>query len=234
MTAFDITPLQIPVADPSMVVGHHSHHFHSLPRPQKVPSNCEWIFVVDQTATWLTKCFCCRRSHGKCDTESGEDVGQCREFHRRPQNEGGWWPLGPTLRWPQKLRLWGRRIDSWIVVFLRIRYTMIELFSGLLCTYFCLFSTILLVKSLLMCLCSLFSPTAFTLHHHVMKCAHFCYSKMAILKTMTLVHFRRRRKYSSRSAQEALFAPQGRGRPHQSLKNGHAPSTVRLVWNRLF
>merc|ERR1712113_1052885 len=39
MTAFDITPLQIPVADPSMVVGHHPHHFHSLPRPQKVPSN---------------------------------------------------------------------------------------------------------------------------------------------------------------------------------------------------
>merc|ERR1712141_535747 len=43
MTAFDITPLQIPVADPSMVVGHHpSHHFHSLPRPQKGPSsNCK-------------------------------------------------------------------------------------------------------------------------------------------------------------------------------------------------
>ena len=42
MTAFDITPLQIPVADPSMVVGHHPHHFHSLPRPQKVPSNCKF------------------------------------------------------------------------------------------------------------------------------------------------------------------------------------------------
>merc|ERR1712223_1963601 len=38
MTAFDITPLQIPVADPSVMVGHHPHHFHSLPRPTtKVP-----------------------------------------------------------------------------------------------------------------------------------------------------------------------------------------------------
>jgi len=37
MTAFDITPLQIPVADPNMMVGHHPHHFHSLPRPTKVP-----------------------------------------------------------------------------------------------------------------------------------------------------------------------------------------------------
>jgi len=37
MTAFDITPLQIPVADPNVMVGHHPHHFHSLPRPTKVP-----------------------------------------------------------------------------------------------------------------------------------------------------------------------------------------------------
>ena len=40
MTAFDITPLQIPVADPNMMVGHHPHHFHSLPRPTKVPVSC--------------------------------------------------------------------------------------------------------------------------------------------------------------------------------------------------
>ena len=42
MTAFDITPLQIPVADPNMMVGHHPHHFHSLPRPTKVPVSCKW------------------------------------------------------------------------------------------------------------------------------------------------------------------------------------------------
>ena len=43
MTAFDITPLQIPVADPNMMVGHHPHHFHSLPRPTKVPVSCNLI-----------------------------------------------------------------------------------------------------------------------------------------------------------------------------------------------
>ena len=54
MTAFDITPLQIPVADPSMVVGHHpSHHFHSLPRPQKGPSsNCK-LFSRENTTFFL-------------------------------------------------------------------------------------------------------------------------------------------------------------------------------------
>ena len=54
MTAFDITPLQIPVADPSMVVGHHpSHHFHSLPRPQKGPSsNCK-LFSREKTTTFF-------------------------------------------------------------------------------------------------------------------------------------------------------------------------------------
>ena len=54
MTAFDITPLQIPVADPSMVVGHHpSHHFHSLPRPQKGPSsNCK-LFSRENTTTFF-------------------------------------------------------------------------------------------------------------------------------------------------------------------------------------
>ena len=56
MTAFDITPLQIPVADPSMVVGHHpSHHFHSLPRPQKGPSsNCK-LFSREKTTFFKTK-----------------------------------------------------------------------------------------------------------------------------------------------------------------------------------
>lgn len=45
MTAFDITPLQIPVADPNVMVGHHpGHHFHSLPRPTKVPMSCKSIF----------------------------------------------------------------------------------------------------------------------------------------------------------------------------------------------
>jgi hypothetical protein len=44
MTAFDITPLQIPVGDPNVGSGGggggggggHSHHHHSLPRPAKV------------------------------------------------------------------------------------------------------------------------------------------------------------------------------------------------------
>ena len=45
MTAFDITPLQIPVADPNMMVGHHPHHFHSLPRPTKVPVSCKYLKI---------------------------------------------------------------------------------------------------------------------------------------------------------------------------------------------
>ena len=53
MTAFDITPLQIPVADPNLMdpnvmVGHHPHHFHSLPRPTKVPQNpnCKYLSYI--------------------------------------------------------------------------------------------------------------------------------------------------------------------------------------------
>ena len=45
MTAFDITPLQIPVADPNMMVEHHPHHFHSLPRPTKVPVSCKSLKI---------------------------------------------------------------------------------------------------------------------------------------------------------------------------------------------
>jgi len=54
MTAFDITPLQIPVADPNLMdpnvmVGHHPHHFHSLPRPTKVPQNPNYASMGSAT-----------------------------------------------------------------------------------------------------------------------------------------------------------------------------------------
>ena len=62
MTAFDITPLQIPVADPNLMdpnvmVGHHPHHFHSLPRPTKVPQNpnCKYMPFLTNTLRFHEK-----------------------------------------------------------------------------------------------------------------------------------------------------------------------------------
>lgn len=57
MTAFDITPLQIPVADPSVMVGHHPHHFHSLPRPTKAPVSCTYHFKLYEFRVFKNQYF---------------------------------------------------------------------------------------------------------------------------------------------------------------------------------
>ena len=145
MTAFDITPLQIPVADPNMMVGHHPHHFHSLPRPTKVPVSCKWNLQFWNFAPFcfdphtVGPCavqnfdgiFCFfRYVHGQRDPESRKDVSQRRRLHRRPQSPGRQWPISTSIWWPQKLRIRGWRLNSWLFVIVGIRYTYFTNFTS--------------------------------------------------------------------------------------------------------
>ena len=126
MTAFDITPLQIPVADPNMMVGHHPHHFHSLPRPTKVPVSCKYLkisnFEISRHFDGIFR-LSFRYVHGQRDPESRKDVSQRRRLHRRPQSPGRQWPISTSIWWPQKLRIRGWRLNSWLFVIVGIRYT---------------------------------------------------------------------------------------------------------------